>query len=157
MKRTPLFWSVFGADVARRAGLRKSDWRFGTGGADAWWDCAVRDAIGTAAEAERAYQRLVDGGEISGDATEAYPGPDDTGPYFQNPRDRIAILSLFRAQCLWDDLGDAGNDLETLAKLAGIDLPEDEESDTGVDLDALEALGAVDLRELLQRPQQPRG
>ena len=34
----------------------------------------------------------------------------DTGPYFQNPRDRIAILSLFRAQCLWDDLGDAGID-----------------------------------------------
>jgi hypothetical protein len=148
MKRTPLFWSVFGADVARRAGLRKSDWRFGTGGADAWWDCAVQDAMGTAAEAERAYQRLVDRGEISGDATEAY---------FQHPRDRIAILSLFRALCLWDNIGDAGNDLETLAKLAGIELPEDEESDTGVDLDALEAMGAMDLRELLQRPQEPRG
>lgn len=134
MKRTPLFWSVFGADVARRAGLRKSNWRFGAGGADAWWDCAVRDAIGTAAEAERAYQRLVDGGEITGDAT---------GAYFRQPRDRRAILSLFRAQCLWNDLGDAGNDLDKLAKLAGIELPRDEESGA-IDLDALEAMGALE-------------
>lgn len=48
--------AVYSAEVSRRAGLRRSDWR--NYGADAWWDCAVQDAMGTARESEAAYQRV---------------------------------------------------------------------------------------------------
>jgi hypothetical protein len=69
-----------------------------------------------------------------------------TSAYFQHPRDHRAILSLFRAACLWDDDGSMWADLTKLAELAGIELPENSSGE--IDHRALGAMGAVSLWDL---------
>lgn len=54
-------------------------------------------------------------------------------------RERVLFLSVVRAACLADHMGDMWNALHEVAGTLGIELPEDDDGD--VDLEAVEQMG----------------
>jgi len=60
----------------------------------------------------------------------------------QKERERVLFLSIVRGACLSDHMGDMWNDLIEIAKMLGIELPEDEEDEiSGISLEGIEEMG----------------